>query len=105
MKEEPNKDKSSDGINSSSESLVSENPEQDDELDQKKRSSRNQVVRSIGYLTQIGITIVATVMLGVFLGRVLDNWLGTSPWLLLLFSLLGAAAAIRALFDMSRGKK
>ncbi len=89
----------------SSENPDSENSRKDEESNEKKRTSHNQVIRSIGYLTQIGITIVATVMLGVLLGRALDNWLGTTPWLLLLFSLLGAAAAIRTLFEMSKGKK
>ncbi len=38
-------------------------------------------------------------MIGVFLGRFLDKLLGTSPWLLLLFSLLGVGATFKALLD------
>ena len=52
---------------------------------------------------QLGITLAACVMTGVFLGRLLDRLLGTAPWLLLVFSLLGAAAAIREIAVM--GKK
>ncbi|NLM60667.1 MAG: AtpZ/AtpI family protein [Clostridiales bacterium] len=46
-----------------------------------------------------------TVLLGVFLGKFLDSLLNTSPWLLLVFSLLGAGAAIKSLYDSSKGKK
>ncbi|HZW97780.1 MAG TPA: AtpZ/AtpI family protein [Bacillota bacterium] len=105
MIEELDKNNDSNQIKDSSERLAAENSHQDGELKRKKKSGQNQVIRSIGYITQIGITIAATIMLGVFLGRILDNWLGTSPWLLLFFSLLGMAAAIKALFEMSNTKK
>ncbi|NLN53511.1 MAG: hypothetical protein GX150_04315, partial [Firmicutes bacterium] len=36
--------------------------------------------------------MAATIFVGVLLGRFLDSLLGTSPWLLLIFSLLGAGA-------------
>jgi F0F1-type ATP synthase assembly protein I len=32
----------------------------------------------------------------------LDSLLGTAPWLLLVFSLLGAAAAFKSLIDMAK---
>ncbi|NLK39801.1 MAG: hypothetical protein GX303_06125 [Clostridiales bacterium] len=43
-------------------------------------------------------------LIGVLIGRFLDNLLGTTPWLLLVFSLCGAGAAFKAIFDQS-GKK
>ncbi|NLV86096.1 MAG: AtpZ/AtpI family protein [Clostridiales bacterium] len=48
--------------------------------------------------------MAACVLIGVFLGRFLDNLLGTSPWLLLLFSLLGAGAAFKTLLDLGQKK-
>lgn len=72
--------------------------------DEDKRSRNHNTMRGLAQLSQIGITIVVTVLVGVLLGRFLDNWLGTSPWLLLVFSLLGAGAAIRNLFDMTKKK-
>jgi ATP synthase protein I len=48
--------------------------------------------------------MAACVLIGVFLGRFLDNLLNTSPWLLLLFSLLGVGAALKALFDLAAKK-
>jgi ATP synthase protein I len=43
---------------------------------------------------QAGIEVVAGVGFGVLLGWGLDRWLGTSPLLLIVFFLLGAAAGV-----------
>lgn len=73
--------------------------------DSRKKSKKNKTLHGITYLSQIGITMVVSVFIGVMIGRFLDNIFGTSPWLLLIFSLLGAGAAIKTLFDMSANKK
>ncbi len=36
----------------------------------------------------------AAILLGVFGGKKLDDWLGTSPWLLVVLSLFGFAAGM-----------
>ncbi|MGI6169444.1 MAG: AtpZ/AtpI family protein [Christensenellales bacterium] len=61
-------------------------------------------MQALSFFSQIGITMAACVLIGVFLGRFLDNLLGTTPYLLLLFSLFGVGAAFKALFDLA-GKK
>ncbi|HHU23386.1 MAG TPA: AtpZ/AtpI family protein [Clostridiales bacterium] len=71
--------------------------------DDKKQSK--EFLRALSFFSQIGITMAACVLIGVFLGRFLDNLLSTSPWLLLFFSLLGAGAAIKAMFDLGQKKK
>jgi len=48
----------------------------------------------------MGVSIASCVGLGVFLGWLLDRWLGTSPWLILVFSLLGVAAAFKTMFEL-----
>lgn len=68
----------------------------------KDRKARSELMRAITAFSQIGVTIIACVLVGVLLGRWLDNLLGTSPWLLLVFSLFGAGAALKALFDMGK---
>lgn len=40
------------------------------------------------------------ILLGVLGGKYLDQWLGTSPALLLVCSLLGIGAAYKVLFDL-----
>ena len=56
--------------------------------------------RAIALVTTMGVTIVASVGLGIFLGWLLDRWLGTGPWLLMVFSILGVLAAFKAMYDM-----
>lgn len=65
-----------------------------------KPNKNKQTYGALAYFSQIGITIAASVLVGVLLGRFLDRLLGTSPWLLLIFSLLGVGTAIRSLFRM-----
>ena len=59
-----------------------------------------EVRRALGLLTQLGFAMAACVIVGVFLGKWLDGKLGTSPWLLLGCSLLGAAAAFKVFYDL-----
>ena len=63
-----------------------------------EKSRRGEVTRALLSFSQIGVTIAACLFIGVFLGRFLDTRLGTAPWLLLGFSLLGMAAAFRQIF-------
>jgi len=52
-----------------------------------------------------GVEIVAALVVGVALGWSLDRWLGTFPWLFLVFFVLGSAAGIMnvyRLFDPKR---
>lgn len=56
---------------------------------------------------KIGVELVAALVVGVLLGLLLDNWLGTTPWLLIVFFVLGAAAGMsnvyRVMSGMSQG--
>ena len=48
--------------------------------------------------------MAASVLIGVLLGKYLDRFFGTAPWLLLIFSFLGVGAAIRAIFTIPEDK-
>ena len=67
-----------------------------------KDKPRSEFMRGLSQLSQIGFSIIICILIGVFLGRFLDSVFGTSPWLLLVFSLLGAAAAFKYLIDLSK---
>ena len=47
-----------------------------------------------GPAIRVGTDLVAGIAVGVVIGWVLDSWLGTTPWLLLVFFILGSAAGI-----------
>ena len=68
-------------------------------------SKHRKTYRALAYFTQIGLTMVASILVGVLIGKFLDGILGTSPWLLLVFSLLGAGAALKSIYDISKDKE
>jgi len=46
----------------------------------------------------IGLQLVVSTFIGLAMGYFLDKWLGTSPWLLVIFLLIGIAAGFRDVF-------
>ena len=48
----------------------------------------------IGVGLRVGIELVAGLGVGLAIGWGLDRWLGTKPWLMIVFFFLGAAAGI-----------
>lgn len=59
--------------------------------------------RTLGQLSTLGIAMVAAVAIGLGMGYWLDRWLGTSPWLTMLFALFGVVAGFLNLFrDLRR---
>ena len=61
---------------------------------------KKEIFRAATLMTQIAFTAIACVLLGIFLGRFLDNRLGTSPLFIIIFSLLGCVTAIKAMIDL-----
>ncbi|MBV8166541.1 MAG: AtpZ/AtpI family protein [Alphaproteobacteria bacterium] len=43
---------------------------------------------------RIGVDVAAALAVGIGIGYLLDSWLGTRPWLLVVFFFLGAGAGI-----------
>lgn len=50
------------------------------------------VYRKYYLLGTVGVQLVISVLVGAGLGLALDRWLGTKPWLMLLFIVFGVAA-------------
>jgi len=61
-----------------------------------------QIFKALGLITYMGISVVISVGAGIFIGWLLDRWLCTTPWLLLVFTLLGIAAAIKSMYMMAK---
>ncbi|NPV28743.1 MAG: AtpZ/AtpI family protein [Firmicutes bacterium] len=71
----------------------------------KKRGTGASVWRALGLMTNIGITMAASVFIGYYMGHYLDkllqNWIHyTNPWLTMIFSLFGVAAGFRGVFRL-----
>lgn len=57
-----------------------------------KQSVASMSGAAVGF--RIAVEILAAIAVGVAIGFVLDEWLGTKPWLLILFCILGFGAAM-----------
>jgi len=53
---------------------------------------------AMGQGFRFAVEIVVTTVVGTAIGWQLDRWLGTKPWLLIVFMLLGVAAGFMSLF-------
>jgi F0F1-type ATP synthase assembly protein I len=57
-----------------------------------------KLIRMIGVLSTVGLTLVFATMIGLYIGIKIDQWLGTAPWFTALFLFIGIAAGFRNLF-------
>lgn len=67
-------------------------------MDEKDR----KLIRMVGVLSTVGLTLVLATVIGLFVGLKLDEWLGTSPWMTMIFFALGVIAGFRNLFHYAR---
>ncbi|RRD94477.1 AtpZ/AtpI family protein [Clostridiales bacterium COT073_COT-073] len=59
-------------------------------------------LKALAMLTQMGITMIVPIGLGLFAGAFLDRKLGTAPIFLIIFIVLGIAAGFRNIYQMTR---
>ncbi len=53
-----------------------------------------ETLRAAGALSTVGLSFVLALVIGAWFGRVLDGWLGTAPWLFILFFFFGLVAGV-----------
>ena len=68
---------------------------------QQTAAQRRELYKSLGFLSSVGICMVASVLIGLAMGYYLDKWLGTEPWLLLIFLGFGIASGFRNIFILT----
>ncbi len=52
---------------------------------------------------RLGVELVSALVIGVAIGYFLDLWLGTKPWLMLVFFVFGAAAGFMGVYRAATG--
>lgn len=62
---------------------------------------KGRSLRGVAILSTIGITLVACVCIGALIGYYLDKWLGTEPWFMVVFFLLGTVAGFIEVFRIA----
>jgi ATP synthase protein I len=72
----------------------------------KMRNDQGKWIRAMGQASSVGLVLVISIAIGYFFGSWLDSKLGTGPWLMLAFTLMGVAAGfievIRIVSNISR---
>jgi ATP synthase protein I len=61
-----------------------------------------KLLRQLLQYSAIGLEMGFAVAIGGVMGYVMDRWLGTQPWLTLVFLILGIVAAFRSLFNLAK---
>ncbi len=67
-----------------------------------RRPDRGPSAASWGRAAEAGWEAVLSMGVGMLIGYYADRWLGTDPWLFILFLFFGLAAAIRRLVRLSK---
>lgn len=63
-----------------------------------KQDKHSGAMGLLGAVGSIGMQLVAATFVGLAAGYFLDEWLGTKPWLLIIFLLLGIATGFRDVY-------
>ena len=66
--------------------------------DRENRQDRKAFFRELGKYSALGIEMALSVVIGLGIGYYLDKWLGTAPWLMILWIGFGFAAGVRSLY-------
>lgn len=60
--------------------------------------NKKNLIKTLGLVSSMGISIVLAIAIGVFVGLKLDAWLGTDPWFFFIFLFFGIAAGFRNIY-------
>ena len=60
-----------------------------------RQSDKYKMARELGMLSSIPILLAVSPLVGYFIGKTVDGWLGTHPWFTYGMLLVGFAAGIR----------
>jgi ATP synthase protein I len=62
------------------------------------KQDRRELFRELGRYSALGLEMALSVVIGLAIGYYLDKWLGTGPWLTVVWIALGFAAGVRSLY-------
>lgn len=67
----------------------------------KPKEPKGRALENLAYVTQIGISMLVPIMLGLYIGKWIDKKLGTGPIFLFAFILMGIVSSFINLFKMT----
>ena len=63
-----------------------------------EKQDRRALFRELGKYSALGLELAIAVVLGLAIGYYLDKWLGTGPWMTVVWIGIGFAAVVRSLY-------
>ncbi|SKA79887.1 AtpZ/AtpI family protein [Desulfobaculum bizertense] len=67
----------------------------------KRDPSERPLLDLMGDIGSIGMQLVVSTFVGLGMGYYLDKWLGTKPWMLIIFLILGIAAGFKNVYEQA----
>ena len=80
------------------EGVVEKEPRQN-HADEKRQEESRTRLRQLAFATGIPLRLLSGPVVGFTMGYFLDAWLGSTPWLALLFGVLGFVAGVKSLVN------
>jgi len=62
---------------------------------------KRQLFKTLGFMSSVGISMVASTFIGLAMGYYLDRWLDTSPWCTLIFLGFGIVSGFRNIYILT----
>ncbi len=63
-----------------------------------EKQDRRELFRELGKYSALGLELAIAVVIGLAVGHYLDKWLGTGPWMTVIWLGIGFAAGVRSLY-------
>ena len=93
--------------------MTERQPDNLDEFDAKLKAARERIEgsetkelasegTSLGYGYRLSVELLAGLLVGLGLGYVIDGWLGTRPWVMLVLMILGLGGGVLNVMRVTR---
>jgi len=67
----------------------------------KKDNDYKNILKNLALISQIGISMISPILLGIYIGGLLDKWIGTSGIFMIIFIIIGTGAGFLNLFKLT----
>ncbi|MBC8590087.1 AtpZ/AtpI family protein [Wansuia hejianensis] len=67
----------------------------------KKDKGYRDALKNITLITQIGFSIITPILIGVYIGKTIDDWIGTKGVFMIIFILLGTGGGFLNLLKIT----
>ncbi len=64
--------------------------------------NKKDLIKTLGMVSSMGISVAAAIVVGVLIGRQLDKWFGTEPWFFFIFLFFGIVAGFRNIYIITQ---